>query len=384
VADLPKFPTQGDKLLITLRQPVCVMLNSVLRTVPVFEGELVLTSEHFQQFKVMRLFARNLDADPRKPPSTLRYDTITMVTHLTVNTHNIAGVLAQEQLTRDHRTSTPPTHVIVLAQGQQKRLAGLKMAKQLLRLPECNDVPLLMRTLCQLAMLGHEAITVVCAGDLKYTIEAGTSADILRQTGRMVYLHAYELGDPGNSSLKGLARYLDTQIDRGLVSSHHNFQTLVLLGDVVYSWQCLRAIAHGTHWNHGFVGTSDLSASGGELWGVSWFPSAHPTMLSLLDRALANHPPFEEYQPGQLRRWLWAMNDLANPLGIAVDGQIIGQAANRDMRQGYRPTWFTAIDDYTRDIDLPEHVNMLPRLSAAAKADDEANGLHWNQGVDEW
>ena len=93
MAELPHLPQQGDRLLVTLRQPICVMLNQILRTAAVFEGELVLTSERFQVFKAMRLFVRAPDGARDRPPPAQRYEVVTMIVNITVATDNIAGVL---------------------------------------------------------------------------------------------------------------------------------------------------------------------------------------------------------------------------------------------------------------------------------------------------
>lgn len=271
----------------------------------------------------------------------------------------------------------PPVHVVILAQGEQRRLPELRLPKQLLTLPECNGETIIDRTLSQLAMLhphvtsegikyvSQLSITVVCANELAYHVEAAGKSGIYNSTGRVVSVDAYPLRLPGNSSLKGIARYLADQA--GPISSHEDFLTVVLLGDVVYSWACLRAILTPAHWGMGFVGTSDLSRSGGELWGLAWKPNARPAMMGTLRAALARHPPFEEYQPGQMRRWLWEVDTF-----IHGGGNIDVAAADPMPR-----TWYTAIDDYTRDIDLPEHVNSLHKLSELANADDKANGLIW-------
>ena len=265
------------------------------------------------------------------------------------------------------------THVIILAQGKQTRLPNLKTHKHLLELPACG-VDIITRTLCQLAMLStfehseghdyvqHMGVTVVCGGDLRYGIDAGGKADVLRHTGRVLLgLGTYELGRPGNSSLKGISRYLDTQ-DYRTDAIGRDERIVVLLGDVVYSWDCLRAILKGTHWNMGFVGSPDLSRDAGELYGLSWRGSAHGTMLELLDAALVNHPPFEAYQCGQMRRWLWEADRLCDPLY---------------PENGLRRTWYVAIDDYTDDVDVPSEVAALPQLALEAAEDDKNNGLHW-------
>lgn len=271
------------------------------------------------------------------------------------------------------------THVIILAQGAQKRLPNLPLPKQMLRLPGCGDVPILHRTLRQIWNLmggvsADDRVTVVTW--LPLMEELASLALDVEDPAKLMSLpgcadampwtftpSTTTLIDPGNSSLKGIANYLD---DHRRATAGVYERTVVLLGDVVYSWACLRAIFEMTHWRCGFVGTSDLSPSGGELWGVSWQRTAEHTMFSALACALDNHPKFREYQPGQMRRWLWEIDKLID--GPHVVPGNVGQAPR---------TWYRAIDDYTRDIDLPEHVDMLGQLSAAARDDDAENGVTW-------
>lgn len=261
-----------------------------------------------------------------------------------------------------------PLHVIILAQGQQSRLPSLEIPKHLLALPACKST-IIERTLCQLALIDPQcAVTVVCDHPLKYTMDVA-GAGVYGRTGNVIHLITHALPDPGNSSLKGIARYLDTQIGRGRCSDHPGFQTVVLLGDVVYSWDCLTAIMARPHWGlheFVFVGSPDLSRSAGELYGISWLASAHETMLGLLDRALAKHPPSEDlYQCGQMRRWLW-------------EADAIGQADESHYPHAPGRTWYVPIDDYTDDVDIPYEVEHLPELALEAAADDVNNGLIWS------
>lgn len=279
------------------------------------------------------------------------------------------------------------TFVVILAQGSQKRLPELTVAKQMLPLPACNNVPILHRTIRQVWALlaptmtegSPNRISVVTWRELseqiatygipivpvgtpnwidglhhQITREAANTLDVAMRYHPMVKT----LPDPGNSSLKGIAEYLrHAQIVIGQYD-----RVVVLLGDVVYSWACLRAILDGTHWHMGFVGTSDLSRDGGELWGLSWEKTAEEPMLHSLSDALARHPKFTEYQPGQMRRWLWAFDEFMH----------------REFGQAMEPrNWYVPIDDYTRDIDLPEHVKQLGALSEHAAADDRENGVAW-------
>lgn len=281
------------------------------------------------------------------------------------------------------------THVIILAQGSQKRLPDLPVAKQMLPLPECNNTPILYRTLRQIwhVMEGiniradrSDRVTVVTWPDLETKLRLTPVPVPMMVTGIgglpvvkpwpiewSFYTGTDTLDDPGNSSLKGIARFLQREQTRrarrwsftpqGVPPAEPEWErTIVLLGDVVYSWACLRAIfvEGGT----AFVGTGDLSTSGGELWGIVWGAYTESMMVEALADALGKHPPFTEYQPGQLRRWLWAFDE------------------RWKQPDGARP-WYQAIDDYTRDIDTPEHVKMLPELSLAASTDDAFNGVTW-------
>lgn len=264
------------------------------------------------------------------------------------------------------------THVIILAQGQQSRLPELTVPKQMLELPACGGVAIIDRTLHQLAMLDdHAHITVVCGEPLRFLL-TGVAGDVYSRTKRAMSLETHQLDDPGNSSIKGISRYLLANIKR---PGFDVTQTVVLLGDVVYSWACLRACLSPTHWHMGFVGTKDLSPSSGEIWGLTWEESARAAMMEALAAALEKHPPFHDtYQPGQMRRWLWAIDQF-------IDTRDRGAATRgaEDLHSAFVPrrTWYTAIDDYTMDVDLPKHIPMLQAASEAACADDAANGLHW-------
>lgn len=247
--------------------------------------------------------------------------------------------------------------VIILAQGEQRRLPDLKVPKQLLKLPACGGVTILRRTLIQVGYILNRSmdrsVTVVCGDAIRAEIVADINEPIRPRT--------FTLRDPGNSSLKGIHRYLTGVGDLDPVACHN----VVLLGDVVYSWACLSALLEpstGPKAEISVCGTSDLGAGGGELWGLCWNDIADDQMMTMLDRAVRKHPPFTGYQAGQMRRWLWE-----HPEGGALVGR--PRTFTRDV---YEP-----IDDYTRDIDLPEHVAQLFPLSERAAADDRDNGVVW-------
>jgi hypothetical protein len=260
----------------------------------------------------------------------------------------------------------PATHVIILAQGEQKRLPNLLgYPKQAVRLPWCGDTPLMARTLRQIDILDAGArVTVIAGPILRGLLEQASPCDSVEFV---------QLPAPGNSSLKGIARYLEG-IAYGSDHDRDLGRVVVLLGDVVYSWQCLLVLLGlvemaGTRTPLRFVGTRDLTSSTGELWGIAWERVAAPGMLKGLSNALEHHPPFDDYQPGQLRRWLWEMN-----------GGSPWRSPEFDCSPGVlaETGGYVAIDDYTRDIDLPEHIEMLPGLSVSAYHDDLKYGLVWS------
>lgn len=268
------------------------------------------------------------------------------------------------------------THVIILAQGNQSRLPRLRTPKQLLPLPACGGMSILDRTINQISQLAERdqndvSILVVAGEQIRSHLGGGNrtiweheaAGETYRITDNMrasdpTTLAVMTLEKPGNSSLKGIAKVLSiamaiqSQVDTDLM--------VILLGDVIYSWHCLEVLMASADVGRAFVGTSDLSASGGEIWGVRWKTSLPTSMLFALEQALASHPPFFEYQPGQLRRWLFALEGKPREL-VAFD----------------ESPWpsFIAVDDYTRDVDVPSHLEMIPEISHHAALDDADHGL---------
>lgn len=249
--------------------------------------------------------------------------------------------------------------VVILAQGTQKRLGHTFGPKQLLPLAACAGAPILERTLRQLSRFPEAlSATVVTWTDTWAQLQSRTLVDGVRHV---------ELADPGNSSLKGIARYLEqwdsTERQHGVIHRGPSDRVIVLLGDVCYSWKGLNALLLAST-EHGFVGTRNLSESGGELWGVAWMRKFEDQMLTDLRDALLRHPPFEdEYQPGQLRRWImgWRRGSLV-------------ERVDRLRRSGL----YFDIDDYTMDVDLPIHIPKLAEASVLAREDDSMNGLTWS------
>jgi hypothetical protein len=288
----------------------------------------------------------------------------------------------------------PGTHVIILAQGNQSRLPGLIAPKQMVPLPACGDVPVLART-CRLIfeILGQprEATLQSAFPDDPRPVPVGLVSDrvtivtwaplvehLIRHGmpigGKMLFTpHAEGLLDPGNSSLKGIARYLEVA-SAGRAKWGFD-RTVVLLGDVIYSWRCLEALLLPRVAPIVFVGTSDLSESDGELWGIAWNerdPAAVAFLNNALQGALARTPPFKAYQPGQLRQWLFQLERAIG--GAKVDG-LPGTTVMSGSEVG--ALVYQRIDDYTDDIDTPEDLANVPHVAARAALDDAEHGVTW-------
>ncbi len=174
-------------------------------------------------------------------------------------------------------------------------------------------------------------------------------------------IRGISFSNPRNSSLRGIADTMCALVTDGylpLGGVGIDLQIVVLFGDTVYSWDCLRALVHRDGPRaHQFVVSPNLTRSTGEVWGLSWHMEDDRPMRQALAAALRKHPPVDDtYQAGQMRRWLFELCD-----------QDLGRMPDHSR--------FTRDNDYTRDIDLPSDINLLPSLAAAALADDEKNGL---------
>jgi hypothetical protein len=246
------------------------------------------------------------------------------------------------------------TEVIILAQGSQRRLGHHAGPRQLLPLPACGGAPILSRTLRQLGEINSQATVTVVA-------ESSLTEALFRVAKWPIYTVSVELPVPGNSALKGIARYLELREGQG----RRYQRTIVLLGDVVYSWDCLLEIWEMSVDYYGFVGTKNLSLSKGDLWGAGWSRSHEDWMLTNLRDALLRHPPFDDDpEPGQLRRW--------------ISGMQRGDLADHIVKLRWA-AHYADVDDYTHDIDIPHDLVLLPDLSSLAAEDDAKHGVIWTK-----
>lgn len=292
------------------------------------------------------------------------------------------------------------TNVIILCQGQQTRLPMLDGPKQLLPLVGCNGATLLDRTLRQIDTLmasDRESIVNVIGGEpFRRHLSNKYTPPCPSDLGNSRRIRHIELASPGNSSLLGVFEVLRLR-DQWWLRDYFEYEhikdgstcgradkidkTVVLLGDVLYSWRCLASLlAHDRYQEKIlFVGTHDLSTSGGELWGVAYSMSAHMKMMEYAAAALVKHPPFEDYQPGQLRRWYWAARNgrtVAQMLSPAAPAMEF-TPGRYFLACGGDPSEVPDVRDYTMDVDVPEHLMLLEEASFKASHDDFKHGVTW-------
>src|SRR3981189_2330294 len=95
------------------------------------------------------------------------------------------------------------TEFIILAQGTQQRLGNHLPPKQLLPLPFCGQIPILCRTVRQVFQIsGGWCPTIGTWPGMKAALSWGNAIEWVNPA----YI---TLPDPGNSSLKGIARYIE-------------------------------------------------------------------------------------------------------------------------------------------------------------------------------
>lgn len=279
--------------------------------------------------------------------------------------------------------------VIVLAQGSQQRFTDLAIPKQLLPL---DGAPLdelrlvntvIYRTINQVYVMPWDEchVTVICADPLKGMVDAmaaGAPPEFrgywwlyATERGKRLQIDTHTLPDPGNSSLKGLYRFL-----RDDTASLAADATVVLLGDVVYSWNALRALWQAPC-SLAFACSSDLSPASGELFGIA--SNSQAQLFAAVGVAMENHPPKQvdkTYQPGQLRLVLWAIDRAHQWKGEHANLLHVGGDWRPADERGARP-WFIPIDDYTRDFDKPADLEFLAPTARAAREDDARSGFTW-------
>lgn len=259
-------------------------------------------------------------------------------------------------------------HVIILAQGQE-RVPDMLRPRQMIGLPLCGGMAIMGRTIMMARELDRDArITVVSELELYAPMfrwapakldgewPAPSSYEKLIALRGDVDLETTELPDPGTSALKGISRYLDHRRDVENLGALEftPSQTVVLLGDCVYSWRCMNVLFSDAL-PYNFVGTSELTDARGDIWGITWRKDADDVLQGWMKKALRKHPATDTYHASQLRQWLFVARAELDP----------------------QPALYTAVDDYTRDFDVPSDLDHLYAVSGRAAMDDIAHGLHW-------
>ena len=234
-------------------------------------------------------------------------------------------------------------NILIMCQGQQRRLPDLKHPKHLLKV---GDEMIVARTLrlidqCRTAQYGLD-------GHDQYDSVSVLGPNGLARCGVPFVL---ELAEPGLCVVEGLiaaSRYF------GIVGR----RTIVLLGDVVWSRAALEAVLADRR-PIMFAGTPDLTASTGEVFALAF---DDPERVENLCRTCpcrvdgARRRLFAKQQGGHLRRLLWWTQD------------------HFRLRPPHRQTWhpdvYLPITDWTDDIDTPADVARLPEFARCAEQEE--------------
>jgi hypothetical protein len=227
-----------------------------------------------------------------------------------------------------------------MAQGRQERLEGiLDVPKQALNV---GGEPIVRRTQRLLE-------DYVAPGEI--TVVGWPTFHNLDLIAPGVTLQT--LNDPGTCIVLGLHRA------RAWRNWNHD-RFVILLGDVVYSKNSLRAIFSERR-ELVFAGSSDLSRGAGEVYAVTLDAHSQPLLTSLIrDTAcLRVCATRDRGQPGHLRNLLWAYQARHPFLELEKGtGYIIG------TKRCWWETFYLPIDDWTNDIDTADDIEtVLPALN---------------------
>lgn len=235
-------------------------------------------------------------------------------------------------------------NVMIMCQGEQRRLRDLGHPKHLVRLGgEFGGEPILERTLRLLAhLLPCHAYTAHVIGPAE--LEAVTPYGAVE---------FHRLAAPGTCIVAGL------EASRPIWRSDE--PALILLGDVVWSEAALGRVVASTDAPLLFWGTSALTAATGEVFAMLVTqPRGCPQGV---DELLATCPcrrwGYREAQGGHLRRLYWHATERQRSRPLPFWGR--------------EPT-YRVIDDWTTDIDTPDDLARLADL--AREAELEERRLH--------
>jgi hypothetical protein len=227
-----------------------------------------------------------------------------------------------------------------MAQGEQRRLRELGFPKQLLLVNREPIIHRMQRLVTELGDIGPEAIDIIGRVDMTRATWGARSCLIT-------------LPDPGFCVLDGIAQ---------TTFRWKSDRILILLGDVVFSKAALQAILADKRPVF-FAGTSDISASQGEIFAFSFVQKQRGWVEDLLAtcpcrvNGAGRRIVYPHRRGGHLRRLLfWAQK-------------------SRGLRPPPKQQWcddlYLPIDDWTNDIDKPADLARLPEWTRYAKAEEE-------------
>lgn len=241
-------------------------------------------------------------------------------------------------------------NILLMAQGQQRRLPDLKHPKHLLAV---GGEPILVRTLRMLrdstpgpwTRMDKDSVTIV-----------GNASDFSRATvaaGLEGLVDIIPNNEPGACIVDGMiASRASWGYDLG--------RTLILLGDVVWSWAALEQVLADKR-PIVFAGTPVLTAAEGEVFALAFDDPEELHRLCItcpcrVDGSRARS--FMKAQGGHMRRLLWWTQE-CKKLRLPARS-----------KQTWHPDVYLPIEDWTDDVDTPADVARLPELARLAELDE--------------
>ena len=243
--------------------------------------------------------------------------------------------------------------IFLMCQGEQKRLANLGYPKQLVYL---NGEPLLHRTLRQLR--NH-----LCTHDADIYIVARQDP-LFHNAGKIGDAYSTELAVPGICIVDGIREVFDPKRVESMIRMRDGYdgtkieRWYVMLGDVAWTDDALASFVQDER-GLVFAGTSDVSLSQGEVFGLATSDPAY--VRDLADTCPCRVAPdgpvmqFRKQMGGHLRRLLWHAQTRL--------GQVSAAGLRRAPDRTWSPALYLPIDDATDDIDTPADVANLGLLA---------------------
>jgi hypothetical protein len=218
------------------------------------------------------------------------------------------------------------TTVIIMAQGQQTRLASLGYPKQLIKV---RDEPIIVRAI-RLAELVLDPDQ--CEGILTNVICGHGLGDKIYEHDMLPWKNIHTLAEPGDCILDGIAA---TQLLWGTE------RTAILLGDVYYTEAAIDRILTDER-EIMFAGTSNITEHNGEIFAMSFARSCQRQLARWLAWAPCRQIDYNNIsQAGHLRYLLWAVQAFVGERCPGLD-------------------FYLPIDDETMDFDTPADLERIP------------------------